>query len=81
MILRGIFHIVSRFPLHFMLYRVNLDYFLDRIKFDSVPSYSTTLGIVYTMYCTMYCTLYCIFKKKNSVSESHDNVPSREELF
>ena len=26
-ILRGIFHVVSRFPLHFMLYRGNLDYF------------------------------------------------------
>ena len=28
-ILRGIFHVVSGFPLHFMLYRGNLDYFLD----------------------------------------------------
>ena len=27
-ILRGIFHVVSRFPLHFMLYRGTLDYFL-----------------------------------------------------
>ena len=30
-ILRGIFHAVSRFPLHFMLYRGNLDYFLDSV--------------------------------------------------
>ena len=32
-ILRGIFHIhiISRFPLHFMLYRGNLDYFLDGV--------------------------------------------------
>ena len=28
MILRGIFHVVSRFPLHFMLYRGTLDYLL-----------------------------------------------------
>ena len=28
-ILSGIFHVVSCFPLHFMLYRGNLDYFLD----------------------------------------------------
>ena len=30
-ILRGIFQVVSRFPLHFMLYRGNLDYFLDSV--------------------------------------------------
>ena len=28
-ILRGIFHVVSCCPLHFMSYRGNLDYFLD----------------------------------------------------
>ena len=28
---RGIFHVVSCFPLHFMLYRGNLDYFLDSV--------------------------------------------------
>ena len=39
-ILRGIFHGVSRFPLHFMLYRGNFDYF-----FDSV--YSTYIEIKY----------------------------------
>ena len=27
MIIRGIFYVVSRFPLHFMLYRGNFDYF------------------------------------------------------
>ena len=30
-ILCGIFHVVSCFPLHFMLYRENLDYFSDRV--------------------------------------------------
>ena len=30
-ILRGIVHVVSRFPLHFMLYRGNLDYFSDSV--------------------------------------------------
>ena len=75
MILRGIFHIVSRFPLHFMLYRVNLDYFLDRIKFDAMTSYSTTLGCLYDILYSIY------LRRKNSVLESHDTVPSREELF
>ena len=31
MILRGIFHVVSCFSLHFMLYRGNLDYFSDSV--------------------------------------------------
>ena len=31
LILRGIFHVVSYFPLHFMLYRGNLDYFLHSV--------------------------------------------------
>ena len=30
-ILRGIFHVVSCFPIHFMLYRRNLDYFSDSV--------------------------------------------------
>ena len=29
--LSGIFHVVSRFPLHFVLYKGNLDYFLDSV--------------------------------------------------
>ena len=29
-ILRGIFHVISCFPLHFWLYRGNLDYFLGQ---------------------------------------------------
>ena len=28
-ILRGIFHVIFRFPLHFMLYRENLDYIFN----------------------------------------------------
>ena len=35
MILRGIFHVVSCFPLHFMLYRGNLDYFSDSVYRDT----------------------------------------------
>ena len=31
LILRGIVHVVSCFPLHFMLYRGNLDYFSDSV--------------------------------------------------
>ena len=30
-LLCGIFHVVSCFPLHFMLYRENLDYFSDSV--------------------------------------------------
>ena len=32
MILRGIFHVLSRFPLHFMLYRGNLDYLSNSVE-------------------------------------------------
>ena len=32
LILRGIFHVVSRFPLLFMLYRGNLDCFSNRVS-------------------------------------------------
>ena len=31
-ILRGIFHVVSCVPLHFMLYRENFVYFLDSVE-------------------------------------------------
>ena len=31
-ILRGIVHVVSGFPLHFMLYRGNFDCFSNRVK-------------------------------------------------
>ena len=40
MILRGIFHVLSCFPLHFMLYRGNLDYFLDSVLYGSISSLS-----------------------------------------
>ena len=30
----GIFHVVSCFPLHFKLYRGNLDYFLDSVQYS-----------------------------------------------
>ena len=36
-ILRGIFHEVSCFPLHFMLYHGNFDYFWDRVD---IPTYN-----------------------------------------
>ena len=32
MILRGIFHVVSCFPLHFMLFRRNFDYFSEQCR-------------------------------------------------
>ena len=31
-IVRGIFHVVSRYPKHFLLYRWNLDYFLESVE-------------------------------------------------
>ena len=37
-ILRGIFHVVSRFPLQFMLYCGNLDYFSNRATFLPIRS-------------------------------------------
>ena len=51
-ILRGIFHVVSCFPLHFMLYRGNLDYFLDSEQFKS----RDTCPLISDMHCrTKYC--------------------------
>ena len=35
--LLGLFHAVSRFPLHFMSYRGNLDYFLDSVVVAITP--------------------------------------------
>ena len=37
-ILQGIFHVVPRFPLHFMLYRGNLDYFSDSVVYNFTVS-------------------------------------------
>ena len=44
-ILGGIFHVVSRFPLHFVLYHGNLDYFLD-----SVVTWALSTGLTYLTY-------------------------------
>ena len=48
--LRGIFHVVSRFPQHFVLYLGNLDYFLDseihQNLFNSVVASCTRTGLV-----------------------------------
>ena len=33
LILRGIFHVVSCFPIHLMLYRGNLDYYSDSVRY------------------------------------------------
>ena len=47
-ILRGIVHAVSGFPLHFMFYRGNLDCFSNRVvldfKFLVLPIYYTNIG-------------------------------------
>ena len=46
MILRGIFHEVSRFPLHIMLYSGNLDYIFDSVHCTVYPE------------CTIFKNLY-----------------------
>ena len=38
-ILRGIFHVISRFPLHFILYCGNVDYFLDSVCGGDLPNF------------------------------------------
>ena len=35
-ILRGIFRVVSRFPLHFVLYLGNFDFFLDSVGHEGL---------------------------------------------
>ena len=47
-ILRGIFHEVSRFPLHIMLYSGNLDYIFDSVHCTVYPE------------CTIFKNLYCL---------------------
>ena len=53
-ILRGIFHVVSRFPLRFMLYRDNLDCFFNS---DLILQYINN-----TEYVSLRFTLYSILK-------------------
>ena len=43
--IRGIFHVVSRFPLHFILYRGNFDYFLAIVC--AVASFRFDFKILY----------------------------------
>ena len=66
MILRGIFHGVSCFPLHFMLYRGNLNYFSDsegdKIKWGS--SFLILIG-QFNMHWkkNLFCKFNDIFQK------------------
>ena len=53
-ILRGTFHVVSCFPLHFMLYRGNLDYFLDRL-FHIISTPEVQVYTVRTMHRNLVC--------------------------
>ena len=48
-ILRGIFHVLSRFPLHFMLYCENFDYFSNSVaKLEfSKNAYEFSVVVVY----------------------------------
>ena len=49
-ILRGIFHVVSCFPLHFMLYRENLDYFSASVWWKII--------VLYNIYGRRYITIW-----------------------
>ena len=68
---RGIFHVVSRFPLHLMLYRGHLDYFLDHVLLSVSNLYSTVslsllLSYLYWISFTfvyIYISLYCVHYK------------------
>ena len=55
-ILRGIFHVVSRFPLHFMFNRGNLDYFSNSVWRCVFPDH---LLLVYILFPVMYITHLC----------------------
>ena len=57
-ILRGIVHVVSGFPLHFMLYRGNLDCFSNRVAGDftsfglfSLLADAAIDALAYTLHC------------------------------
>ena len=57
MILRGIFHLVSRFPRHFMLNRGNFEFFLDSVfglETKQIPLHISApyvTGLVFLDYC------------------------------
>ena len=61
---RGIFHVVSRFPLHFMFYRGHLDYFLDNVLLSVSNLYSTvslSLLLSYLYWISFTFVLYLYF--------------------
>ena len=62
-ILRGIFHVVSFFPKHFVLYRGNLDYFSDRVVF-------TLCGVEIVEFCIlMYGYVIRMYTRPSSWNE------------
>ena len=56
-VIRGIVREVSCFPLHFMLYRVNLDYFSDSV-FHVILFFSNTVHI---HICLIFCWIFSIY--------------------
>ena len=62
--LRGIVHEVSGFPIHFMFYRGNLDYFSNRVGSSALPSHPPTSPRVYNSYLagvSIHCGIQCIW--------------------
>ena len=56
-ILRGIFHVVSSFPLHFMLYRVILDCFSNSVR-------RLCTAILHNVHCTAVLCLRCVAQRQ-----------------
>ena len=65
-ILRGIFHVVSSFPLHFILYRGNFDSFLD-----SVPHMLTINLGKYGIFGSSLRPEHCVVHALLKISKSH----------
>ena len=62
-ILRGIFHVVSRFPLHFMFYRGNFDYFLDSVQRNSTITFLVLIDLMldrWHLFCPSVFGLRCL---------------------
>ena len=68
MILNGIFDVVSCFPLHIMLYRGNLDYFLDSVKYIKQSLIWNNVTYSYNFQEWLVCALFTCNKRTRQSS-------------
>ena len=68
----GIFHVVSRFPLHFMLYRGNLDCFSNRVLYTlQYIQYSLRNTIHNASLCGICCLVMWLYISKGIICKKY----------